>query len=101
MAEKYGSKFTDLLFYIAWIVDDSGNGRRSGSDACQEVDSSTVLVCYQSGFEPSIVAVKGFFEDDPDQLSDSEAEELAQEYLLAIGWLTEPKACDSIIRSYE
>jgi hypothetical protein len=77
--------FDRLLPYVGYVVDDSGNGRRIGSDQHANINDNTVLVGYQCGFEPMVVAVNSFM--DGITLDDSDAEDLAKEYLLEIGWL--------------
>ena len=94
---QYGSKFNSYLPYVLWVVDDAGNGRKIGSDIHATVDEKTVLVVYQCGFEPAVVAVKSYLDC---RLDSRYAEDLAQDYLLEIGWLKEPTDCDYIVRSY-
>jgi hypothetical protein len=80
--------FDRLLPYVDHIVDDSGNGRMLGSDQHAHIKDNTVLVGYQCGFEPMVIAVNSFM--DGIKLDDSEAEDLAKDYLLEIGWSNDP-----------
>jgi hypothetical protein len=77
--------------YVAFVVDDSGNGRELGADIHAIVreqgqggfEHASVLVGWQCGFEPLYVAVHSCLYLS---LTDEEAEELAADYLEERGW---------------
>ena len=95
--------FKSLTKYVSYIVDDSLNGRGVDDDQHAVVKPTSVLVCWQCGFEPLCVAVNSSYEyeDNPDWIEDQDAEELATDYLEEIGWLTDGRECDRIVRSYQ
>jgi len=103
--------------YVAYVVDDSGNGRKLGEDphaivrdgnlANLDDDNGklnptiltypSVLVGWQCGFEPLFVAVHSYLDV---RLDDDEAADLAVKYLDEIEWFSD-LAChepDFIIR---
>ena len=78
----------DALKYVAYVVDDSGCGRRLHDDQHAIVRDEpyrhpSVLVGWQCGFEPLFVAVHSYLDV---AITDADAEEIAQEYLAEIGW---------------
>lgn len=98
--------------YVAYVVDDSGNGRELGADPdarirpgnrSKRVDDPnaepcypSVLVGWQCGFEPLFVAVHSYLDV---KLTDQDAEEMATEYLAEIGWFVKkPTPADYLIR---
>lgn len=68
--------------YIGHAVDDALSPRAIGDIP---LGADTVLVGWQCGFEPMFVAVYGTL-GRPD---DSDAEEMAADYLAEIGWFGE------------
>lgn len=109
------------LKYVAYVVDDAGNGRRLHDDVHaivregrgstrDEVTGSvneeindpdfappqypSRLVGWQCGFEPMFVAVHSYLDVEID---DQDAEEMAQEYLTEIGWFSDEPASASYI----
>ena len=98
------SAFEDLKSYVGYVVDDALNGWKLGEDLQYAViKPASVLVCWQCGYEPMCVAVNSYLdgEDNPDWIEDQDAEELATDYLEEIGWLTDGRECDRIVRSYQ
>jgi len=92
---------SDAISYVAYVVDDSLNGRRLGYgiDDIRESEPfkyRSVLVGWQCGFEPLFVAVHSYLDC---KLDDDEAEGLATDYLRERKWFasetTEP---DYLIR---
>ena len=104
---------TQALNFVAYVVDDTGNGRRLHDDlhaivregrgsTRDEVTGSvneeindpyfappqypSRLVGWQCGFEPMFVAVHSCLDV---QINDQDAEEIAQEYLAEIGWFSD------------
>jgi len=69
----------DLWQYVGWAVDDTLNPRDPG-----EAPSNARLVAWQCGFEPAVVAVWSYLDNE---LETWVAEEIAMDYLLEIGWL--------------
>lgn len=107
----------DAIPYVAYVVDDSGNGREIGADPHAVVrpgnrarlltDTRTdpeslcyasVLVGWQCGFEPLFVAVHSYMDV---RIDDTDAENMAREYLEERGWFSDPAgdhSADYIIR---
>lgn len=80
----------DALKYVAYVVDDSGCGRRLHDDQHAIVRDEphhrpSVLVGWQCGFEPMFVAIHSYLDV---AITDADAEEMAQEYLAEIGWFS-------------
>ena len=77
----------DIIQYVAWILDDSGNVLRPGQSAVsaniRDVLPTDTLVAYQCGFEPLVVAVRSVYGNI---IPVWDAEEIAAEYLEEIGW---------------
>lgn len=105
-------KREDAINYVSHVVDDAGCGRKIGSDPCAIVrvggdgslpsrerkgfEHSSVLVGWQCGFEPLFVAVHSYLDVE---IEDTEAEDMAADYLDEIGWFaSERKPADYIIR---
>ena len=84
-------KRKDILHYVAYVVDDTLNGREYGQDENAVVKSNSVLVGWQCGFEPMFVSVHSYMGH---RLSDDDAVEIATDYLDEKGWFhdgpTEP-----------
>lgn len=97
---KFGKTFTECLPYVGHTINLDGKAVEDEGD--RRPSKATVLVGWQCGFEPMFVAIQGYDFDDPDNLNDTDAEELAAEYLVSIKWFTnEPTDCDRIVRSYQ
>lgn len=90
---------TDAIPYVAYVVDDAGAGRELGADMHAIVryksappvngwsfSHSSRLVGWQCGFEPLFVAVHSYLDV---AIDDSNAEEMAAEYLAEIGWFSD------------
>lgn len=94
---------SDAIPYVSFVVDDSGSGRELGADPHAIVRESgerfkhpSVLVGWQCGFEPLFVAVHSYLDV---RLDDSDAEEMAREYLEERGWFSgDATDCDYVIR---
>lgn len=65
---------------VSYYLDDSLNVVEA-----YEVTAKVVLVCFQCGFEPLIVAVRSYLPDT--RVPEDEAIEIAEDYLREIGWL--------------
>mgnify|MGYP001615685209 CR=1 FL=1 len=79
------------LPYIGHCVDDALNIGR-----VEEMPANARLVGWQCGFEPMFVAVWSYLPDT--RLDDSDAEELASDFLAEIKWFAgEPTPADYII----
>lgn len=80
--------YNEFASYTGYILDDTGNGRQGHSSEvlglCDQYKYRPVLVGFQCGFEPMVVAVHSYL-DVP--LSSDEAVEMADDYLREIGWL--------------
>lgn len=105
----------DATEYVAFVVDDSGNGRELNADRYAVIrtgqlqrlaedtddtehtfDYPSVLVGWQCGFEPLFVAVHSYLDVE---IGDDEAMDLARDYLAERGWFAgEPTEPDYIIR---
>lgn len=64
---------------ISYYLDDSLN-----VVAPYEITNKVVLVCFQCGFEPLVVAVRSYLDV---RMPEDEAIEIAEDYLREIGWL--------------
>lgn len=90
------------LPYVAFVVDDSGAARKLGADIHAKVREqgaefryASRLVGWQCGFEPLFVAVHSYLDT---RIDDSEAEEMAREYLIERNWFAgQPTEADYII----
>jgi len=102
---------SDALPYVAFVVDDTGNGRELGADVhaivrpgnhAKRLDQPeygpngeswhcypSVLVGWQCGFEPLFVAVHSYLDVG---LDDDEAADMAREYLEERGWFADSAA---------
>lgn len=74
--------------YVAYVVDDALNGRELGADPYAIITEQSVLVGWQRGTDPMFVAVNSYLGGS---LPNSEAEELAIDYLKEIKWFAD---CD-------
>ena len=83
---------SDAVPYVSFVVDDTGCGRELGADqhavirnACEDKFSyPSRLIGWQCGFEPLFVAVHSYLDVE---LEDTEAEDMAREYLEERGWV--------------
>lgn len=88
--------------YVAFVVDDAGNGRELGADqhaiirrAGDDFKHHSRLVGWQCGFEPLFVAVHSYLDV---RIDDVDAEEMAREYLEERGWFAgESRDADYIL----
>jgi hypothetical protein len=82
--------------YVAFVVDDAGAARELGADMHAIIRESggefkhpSKLVGWQCGFEPLFVAVHSYLDVSID---DSDAEDMAAEYLEERGWFGDNRA---------
>jgi len=96
------STFEDLKPYVKHMILDGLGGWSLGEMDSNLVQSPYALACWQSGTEPMCVAVGSTINIyNPDWLDDKEITTLATDYLEEIGWLTDGRECDRIVRSYQ
>jgi hypothetical protein len=86
--------FEQAIEYVGYVVDDALNGRRVEDDQHAVVTDNSVLVGWQCGFEPMFVAVNSACGG---KLGTGDAEQIATDYLLEIGWLTEERYPEHIL----
>ena len=72
-----------LLSYVGDVVDTALSADRKPSD----IHPGAVLVGWQCGFEPHVVAVVGAYEGE--DVDESEAEEIARDLLQERGWFAD------------
>ena len=96
-------KRTDVVKYVAYVVDDAGCARSLGDDQHAIVretgddnfNNPSILVGWQCGFEPLFVAVHSYLDV---RIDDADAEDMAAEYLEEINWFSDGRIdCDYII----
>lgn len=85
--------YRDYLPYVSHVLDTALSPNRAKSD----IGTGSMLVSFQCGFEPLVVAVVGAY--DGEQVEAEEAEEIAVDYLEEIGWFGEegPREADLVI----
>lgn len=85
---------SDLLGYVGYVLDTALSPDRKASD----IHPGAVLVGWQCGFEPMVVAVVDAY--GPCEVDEDEAIEIATDYLNEIGWFAgesrEPDYVESI-----
>lgn len=84
--------------YIGYILNDALHAEPFKDDQSSHIDllPNAVLVGWQCGFEPMFVAVQSYLPDT--KIDESEAVEIAMDYLEEIGWFSdEPTEPDHII----
>ena len=69
--------------YVAFVVDDAGNGRELGADPTAIVRDDSVLVGWQCGFEPLFVSVHSYLNVPVDL---EEAQDAARDFLAERNW---------------
>ena len=79
-----------LLQDVLWVIDDGGKDL-----GVKKLDkNNSILVGYQTGFEPSVCAVQG----DISGLTEADAEDIVQEFLVKKKWFSgSPKDADYIV----
>ena len=100
--EHDNKKHAEYLEYVSYVVDDSGNGRAGnksdphlpGNELNPDAKHRPVLIVYQCGFEPMVVAVYSYLDV---VIYEGDAEDMANEYLIEIDWL-KSGSCDYIVR---
>ena len=81
---------SQLIKEVLWVIDDSGK-KLGGIGYPVEKLKDAYLVGWQTGFEPSVVAIISDM-----KLSESDADEIATEYLKKIKWLKDDKEADYV-----
>lgn len=91
-------KRSAVIPYVSFLVDNALSARKCDSS---EVLPTDTLVGWQCGFEPLFVAVRSYLGDTDgnlDIVDESDAEEIAREYLEEIKWFSdESRDADYVI----